>query len=628
MPLHRSALCLLALFVAMPVAPQLASGATGAAGIPTLSAALGAIGTAQAASKFKGKTKYERKMNEHFDDYRVVFVGDDAAAAAVVAEIESEAGDEDVPLVESDAWLHGAATIASLPKMDATLTLTLYDTGNASLMSFSGTLGTDGTVTLTAEATKDAGTVCDTASKVACTSEPSTATSADTSADTSVDIEVLASEVFAASGGYDLSLDLAGADTYAVAYAEITVTESDETTTCSKETAECTTSGSTSTSKVEVGWDAIGSVWEGVLTLPPEGLAEVKIKTYDASGKKLDSATSKLGLPWLDDGAGVNTLATDEDPLTSLGLLSLRPGYGRCAWSKHCASPWQMVIHSEGWSASSTLPTQAQVELTDGGTITMTSAILWRMRKRPELLYQAWDDTLRDYITEIECNPIYNDSEQEHNPLWGCGGKLNISGGDFAISGATVSDLSTPVCSNGTCVSLITDGAGGFDLSVSTYGSDAQKLADEIELTITAFDDEGVEVASDTVFVEFDEEISVVFGNEVSFSEDPIGLDLSGKVSLLGAADKKGKQETLAKGKFYASFSRDGDGDVSMAGADKDAVSARGDIVVAGSSVGFELMTDTNKDGVLNPPPLTPVFRNGSGTKTAASQTSAKPELL
>jgi hypothetical protein len=42
----------------------------------------------------------------------------------------------------------------------------------------------------------------------------------------------------------------------------------------------------------------------------------------------------------------------------------------------------------------------------------------------------------------------------------------------------------------------------------------------------------------------------------------------------------------------------------------------------------FELATDDNGDGVVTPPPLTPVFGNGSGTKNAASMTSARPELL
>jgi hypothetical protein len=43
---------------------------------------------------------------------------------------------------------------------------------------------------------------------------------------------------------------------------------------------------------------------------------------------------------------------------------------------------------------------------------------LLRIRKRPELLYQAWDDTLKDYITEIVENPIALQHADEHNPLF------------------------------------------------------------------------------------------------------------------------------------------------------------------------------------------------------------------
>ena len=62
--------------------------------------------------------------------------GDSGTVAAVIAEIESDTGEEELPLVESDAWLNGAATIAALPAADAGLTVTLYDSASASLISF------------------------------------------------------------------------------------------------------------------------------------------------------------------------------------------------------------------------------------------------------------------------------------------------------------------------------------------------------------------------------------------------------------------------------------------------------------------------------------------------------------
>ena len=108
----------------------------------------------------------------------------------------------------------------------------------------------------------------------------------------------------------------------------------------------------------------------------------------------------------------------------------------------------------------------------------------------------------------------------------------------------------------------------------------------------------------------FDDELTVVFSYAVSLSEDPIGLDLSGKVSLLGEANKKGKQETLSKGKFYGSVTRNEDGALGLSGADKDAVSPRGDILIGGEPIGFEL-TDSNKDGVITTPPAIVMMTDG-----------------
>lgn len=547
-------------------------------------------------------------------------LGTSGSASTATATVKSDAGSEGVVLVESDAWLHGGAVLKALPKTNAVLELTVYDKANASLISFSGTLGTDGSVALAANATKDAGTTCDASSKSGCSET-------DTSSAAAPDIEVMAGEVFAGGSGYELSLDLAGADTGAVAYAEITVTESDKVTTCSKETGVCTTTGTSTTTKAEVDWDDIGAVWEGDITLDHDGIIDVKVTSYDTKGAELESTKAALGAPWLDGGYGINVLATDDDPLTSVGFMrwdgSYTDGKNPAYWT---GSRPILVVNSGGWTLGETLPIHAQVGMTNGGTVTMTSFILMRMRKRPELLYQAWDDTLREYITEIVDNPIYDDGGAEHNPLLDA--RLNITGGNFEILGASVFDMMTPVCTNGTCVKLITDGEGRFDVSVSTYGTDALALADDDEIVVALVDQSGKELASEAVFVEYDDEITVTFANEVTFSADPMGLDLAGSVSLLGVADKKGKQKTLAKGKFYGTFSRDTDGDLGITGAAKESLSSRGDIVAVGGPVDVELKVDTNQNGVFEPPPLTPVFGNGSGTKNATSQTSAKPELL
>ncbi len=46
------------------------------------------------------------------------------------------------------------------------------------------------------------------------------------------------------------------------------------------------------------------------------------------------------------------------------------------------------------------------------------AAILLRFRKRPELLYQAWDEAIKDHVTALAENPIYDGTEDTRNPLF------------------------------------------------------------------------------------------------------------------------------------------------------------------------------------------------------------------
>ena len=180
--------------------------------------------------------------------------------------------------------MHGAAAIKALPKTNAALTLVLYEGTGAKLASFSGTLSTFGGATLTADVTKDAGSgTCDAVTKTGCTATPTGVSNAN--------IDVLASELFAAGNGYSLGLDLAGADTAKVAFAEITVTEDTKVTTCSKVSG-CTTTGSSVTVASAVSWSTIGTTWEGALSAEPLGAIACKVKAYEGIGAANGLATS------------------------------------------------------------------------------------------------------------------------------------------------------------------------------------------------------------------------------------------------------------------------------------------------------------------------------------------------
>ncbi len=492
--------------------------------------------------------------------------------ASVAAELESDAGDASLTLEETDAWLHGAATLTALPATKATVSVALYDAANSALGTFSGTLDTDGTVSLAAD-------------------KPG-----------AVDVEVVAAEVFTAPKGYDLGLDLAGADTYEVAYASVTVTEpGTKTCAASDEKGNClkwTVTDAVST-RAEVYWDDVGSVWEADLDDVPEALVEMKVTTRDKNGKKLESVKAKLAAPWADGGEGVASLATDEDPLTTLALSTGSP-YTYSDVTGYVVGNYttRLGVVSSGWSAGDELPVDAAVELTNGDTVTV-----------PVNSYQR----RRDWN--------YTSGGVEAVDDWGDRARVIVTDPNTGVA-TDVSEVlragfDAPLCGDGVCATVVENAAGEAELELTTYADDADSLPDTLELTVEV---DG-ELLVDTL-VGFDDEITAVFANEVEFVGDAVGVELSGKVSLLGEANRKGKQETLAKGKFYAVVVRDAEGDLELAGADKDEVVSSG-----GSVAGGEAISLTDREGVAQPPPAIQ-YGNGSGTKNASHTTSTRPELL
>lgn len=580
MKMHRSTLATLTLFLGLPVLPPLGSAALAGAGVSAAGATMAPLGTAYAGvgiGRYCDQNTNTDRCRRRPSQIRTLVSqsGTGAGTFSAVGSIESDAGKEDLTLIESDAWLHGSATLSALPENDASASLTLYGTLGESIASFSGTLSRDGSINLTRDA-KEGG---DCTTKTGCdeTSDP-----------TGFDIEVLAVELFPNAGGYDIALDLNGVDTYNIASADLTlegnVTGDEESCSYDKKGDLCVLSGIVRTT-AEIGWDDIGSVWEAETTLDHFGVTEITTQTYDSAGKKLESAKAKLGTAWSDDGEGVNALATDEDPLTSVALHRrlLKPKKDSVVYTStsDLAAPVISVV-SEGWAAGSALPTHAQLEL-DGGSTVIVPANSYQ--KRPGGKGSYWS--------------VFCAREFSYSGFV----PLNAYSGKAVFQNISFDDLDAPICSEGTCIVVSENDDGTCNISASIYGTDATKLAKSVELLVTELDEKGNPATTEKLLIELDDEIIAVFSNELDFSTDPIGLGLSGNVSLLGAPDKKGKQKTLAKGKFYGSFSRDGDGDMSLSGADKDAVSSRGDIVAVGKSLAFEL-TDTNRDGVIDGPPV------------------------
>ncbi len=508
----------------------------------------------------------------------VVTTDGDGSVADVVADVSSELGKERVNLVEVDSRLHGSAAIKALPASSANLTLTLYDASSAARMSFFGTLSADGSVVLYS---KDA-PACD--AKQGC------------SAKEGLDIEVLAADVYPGASGYELTFTLNGADAYDVAYADVTVLESDEYTTCDKVTGECTTTGSSWEYSAEVGWDEIVAVWEGDLTLEAVGLVEVRAAAWNADGEKVDSVRAKLGLPcgisgWGSGGSAGTALAVDEDPFTTVALISdqvhadgtvmfkgQEGGTTYCEKGKYFGDDCSMVVvTSDGWSFGDALPVDAQVEVAGGETLAI-----------PVNSYQV-----------VAAEAFF--------PMWAEGSEVEVRVNGalakplIAVPRTTVYQLS--VNNGGSSVVLHQEEDGQLNVSVAAWSERSTDLPTGTKITVTPIE-KGVAnpKLAETFELSFDDEVLAVFANQVEFAADPIGEDFGGKVQLQSAVDKKGKQETLVKGGFSGAFMVDDEGGVALAGAKG---AEKGDILIGGEPIDVEFAGA--------PPVIAYATKNGSG---------------
>ncbi len=573
---------------------------------------------------------------------RVVVTADaDSAAAGYEVEVESEAGDETVTLTETDTWLHGSATIAALPTSTATLTLTVYDELNVPLASFAGTLDADGRLTMGDASAVSADDTSGCASRSGC------GTSDATGKGDAADLEVRSARYSNHAFGSAIDVYLAGADAWSASSASLTVTESvagEEVCYAYDADGNCLKWGSTTTTvraESELDFDDLGSVWEGTLDTAPEGEVTLKVESQDARGKKIEKTKVKVGLPWEDGGAGIATVSTDEDPLTRVGLYDWidtgfnqtfqsagdRRGYGQGKYGLELdgiGAGW--VAHSEGWTYGDDVPVSAELELTSGEEVTVP-VNSYQRRVKPEFYCE---DIRFEYGTGATFGKILING----STLTVDTGSVSLadesafrkSAGDTRRAVLTVEDLEAPVCAGGTCVQLAADDAGEVcSLAVTQYAAALPFADDGVEIELVATDDEGNELGSTVLTPEFDDELTVVFGVDLAFTGNPVGQSLSGKLSLLGEADKKGKQPTLAKGKFYAMATIGESGFLELAGIDKDDA---GDLdeasVIAGEAL--ELTGDLGDNTLA--PPLAATCGNGSGTKAASSQTSTRPQLL
>lgn len=516
-----------------------------------------------AAADIKIKNIRIRQTND--SNYRVVATTEGTGAATLDASVEAGGVGETVPLVEGDGWLHGTATLAALPATDAAAMLTVYDSASAVLATYTGTFLATGALRLVRADYCGTGNTC------------------------ARDLDLLGADAYGGAAGYDVALDLAGADAADVAYATLALTVTGEPKCVAWDAGgKCLKyESATATTTAEVGWDTLATAWEGDLALPVEGALDVTVTARDTDGDTLTHDTALLAPAWDDGGAGVAALATDEDALTSVALVA---GNGVKELADILENQYRVVVSSDGWAADDTLPTYAEVTL-DGGTVWTVPVNSYQVAAATPIGFTG-DAALEAFVVTVD-------------------GKTFTAASPVGERG---------LCQHGTCVALTRDDDGAWTLSATAYAATAGALPKTVTVALAGKYGKAAPTARSYTLA-YDTDVAVVFGAEAAVEADPAGLDLTGKIRLRG-------RSTLYVGFFGGQFATDDDGDLGLATIPHGGpVDSRGDILLGGEPIGVELTADTDGDGIIEAPPAV-VRKNGTGTRTAAATQTQQSQLL
>jgi hypothetical protein len=362
-----------------------------------------------------------------------------------------------------------------------------------------------------------------------------------------------------------VGIDLAGADVFGVAWAKLVSTESATEAYCvASGKAGCEKWAYTTTTN-EQGAEVDWQDAGAVWESDAMDLGEVSkvsLVTWDADGRKIDKDKFDMGPAWIDGGFGVHAMPLDGDADTSLALISDE---------FHNGGQMAFTVVSDGWSTDNA-PALAEVTIDNGAR--------WSVPAHSYQVTTSGPVTLRI----VRANEAWYVSSTE---------KVAYA---YHVGAS--------------------DKSGNATMTVTAWSTSPTALPSSGSVTL-----DGV-----TAKYTFSPVVAAVFAMAVTPATDGHGLPVGGEVALLGAADRKGKRKTLAKGDFFGVIGTDGDGDLDLAAAPPDrATAARGDILIGTDPIGFE------KDAVTGAPTLPPAIiaeSNGSGTRNIATTTSAKPDLL
>jgi hypothetical protein len=534
---------------------------------------------AEASATPKIKTIRVREMDNSMN-YSLVAVIPDGGLLVGAVTADREAGDgASIALSASDAWLHLATTLDAPPAATSTFEVRLYDEASALLAAFTGEIDADGRVRVVSG--WDGG------------GEDPTCASRSGGCDggrdggTTLDLGVLAASSFPlAGGGVTVAIDLAGADTFDVAYADFVLLEEravEPTCLAFDERGGCVRFSSgidvvATTSALDL--TDVGVVW----TAPIDAVTAAEVfvvNAFDARGERLDRARVLVGPGVLDGADGVPTVVADDDPLTTLFLRRLDG-----------ASEPSLVVLSSGWARGGALPVDAEIAF-EGGEIWTIPVTAYQVTSAVPIAFTGDPGSDRFYVT--------------------------VDGVEREI--ATASLPGRGLCADGLCVSLVGSG-DALALSLTAWSNDASALPERVTVALRGVRG-AVEPTAEAYEVAFDGDIAAVFGVGAALAADPYGVDLVGKVRLLGPASEKGTQKALSKGGFIASFGVDASGQVTLAPRPQGGERApKGDILIGGEPIEIERAGPDGETVLVLPPVLLRAAAGGTGTRPLCCSTN------
>lgn len=535
--------------------------------IPSLFSLLLLASTAEATPKVKRAWIFE---DADQNDHVAVATVSGRSVSLVRGSVTSDAGVEQVTLAPLGLQLHGGAVLGGFPATISALTLTVYDAANLPVASFFGRITPEGVVTIFDPLPCEM-RVCPPV----------------------LDLDVLSVQPYAnPTGRYDLTLDLGGADVLSAASADFMITEARVETVCDPVTGVCEDVDTTLVTQSTVTWDTLDQLWEAPLALAPEGQVDVFAQTrgLDTNGRPVSStATMTLGVPWSDEADGVNTLALDGDPRTQVALHRHQRAQLRFGEAHD-----DFEMGADGWSRVGQIPTRAQVRF-DNARAPVTLPVNSYQVTRTEALAPEWSALLPD--------------------LGGGSLRVIIDGGNLQINGSStlsISDLSNTSVRN-TSLSLRPNGAG-WEIAVTGYAAALADLPTGSEIGLTLVDAGGTDVLSQVFNAPYDDMVAVYFAAELELGADPVGLGLTGTVSLLGA-----RGQVLSSGAFYGRYAVDAQGELELAAGPKKRVTT-GSVIVGGAPVPLSTIDPVTGEVVSVPPVI--LRMNGTGTRRASASSS------